>query len=82
MNIPTAEEYLLQNLPLCSRKMGLMCNTIDARKIMLGFAKLHREAIMEAMIQKSRIDCPRFSDMVCSVEKGSILNCYPEENIK
>ena len=48
---------------------------------MIEFAKLHVEAALEEASKKSHIQMDEH-DLSCSVDKSSILNAYPLENIK
>lgn len=78
--IPTAEEFLdLQHKTVPSTKF-------DIRQVMIEFAKLHIEAALKASYDNAEIEnCgnPYDSedDSKC-VNKNSILNSYPLENIK
>lgn len=64
----TAAEFLDQ---------GNFNNTTD---MMIEFAKLHREAILKEASEKAVIKRILYEDEI--VDKQSILNAYPESNIK
>lgn len=82
--IPTAEEFI-KNLDV------VYVNKLSENEIaeitfqMVKFAKLHVEAALEAASENAEaIDgwSTPFSGNSASVDKDSILNAYPEENIK
>ena len=71
--VPTAEEFFGNNI--------LHVKTMHEKAI--AFAKLHREAILESVIEKTDVNCPKYAfPFLCSINKASIMNCYPIENIK
>lgn len=79
--IPTAEEFLI-NLGFPGHaKHGL------AKKWMIEFAKLHVEAALKEASENVKVHRDSNGEWVssnvkCHVNKDSILNSYPLENIK
>ena len=83
MKIPTAEEFLKrEDLPTD------ILSGDDINYAMIEFAKLHVEAALKAADEKAEVeeiwDNPINPSMGISygVDKDSILNSYPLENIK
>ena len=50
-------------------------------EMMIEFAKMHVEAALEAASKKAHIQMDEH-DLSCSVNKSSVLNAYPLDNIK
>jgi len=78
--IPTAEEFIVNNL-----------NSFDWKEVkfaMIEFAKLHVKAALQAATEEATIDdigsiSPYGDWMPCNiVNKESIINSYPDKNIK
>lgn len=69
--IPTAEEILQKHVPNRYTKENSWKNA------MIEFAKLHVEAALKEASENVKI-----TDYGYSVDKDSILNSYPVENIK
>jgi len=62
---------------------GNMYKREDVSKKMIEFAKLHVKAALEAASGKAELEGDEGSDFsYISVDKDSILNAYPLENIK
>lgn len=91
-NIPTAEEFLLKSIDYAEYNRFLQSKF---EKTLKEFAKLHVKAALEAASDKavmrqsnykgswtieSRVSLDDYTDV--EVDKKSILNAYPEENIK
>jgi hypothetical protein len=79
--IPTAEDFLLNAGFPGHAKHGL------AKKWMIEFAKLHVEVALKEASQQAKccdgaIVNLGFEIISATVEKDSILNAYPLENIK
>lgn len=82
--IPTAEEFL--------KSKGITGDRGELRKdqliwLLVEFAKLHRKAILEAVVDKTELDlngCCEEEEFDCSaqIDKKSILNAYPENLIQ
>jgi len=70
--IPTAEEFMYENLESMDQR--------DVEHIMIEFAKLHVQAALEAASEHAEIDMLEFYDF--ELNKQSIFNAYPLENIK
>ena len=71
--IPTVEEFYKQTT-------GCIMNHGDIKKAMIEFAKLHVEAALEEANRK--VIVTYYYDEGIRVNKDSILNAYPLENIK
>ena len=71
MNIPTAEEYLNELVPIGS--LSFECG-IEA---MVEFAKLHVQAQTEAILKRLKLRGEHNN-----IEENIILNSYPLTNIK
>lgn len=78
-NIPTAEEFWRQKIggnPSLSEELAI-----------IEFAQLHVEEALKAAAGEAKIDlngCCEEQEFDCSaqIDKKSILNAYPKENIK
>ena len=88
--IPTAEEILIKerillktieesgNFPLNLTRDTHIGTAKDIKKAMIEFAKLHVEEALKQASEQVYV-----SDTVfCEIDKDSILNAYPLENIK
>jgi hypothetical protein len=76
--IPTAEEFFRKNIDYVLSEND--CKE-DVENAMIEFAKLHVEAALKAAGENAHTkDVPYTEDT--EVDKGSILNSYPLENIK
>ena len=90
--IPTAEEILIKenillktieesgNFPLNLTRDTHIQTAKDIKKAMIEFAKLHVEAALEEANRK--VIVTYYYDEGIRVNKDSILNAYPLENIK
>jgi hypothetical protein len=83
-NLPTAEEFL-DNRTETSK--GLVDNEIyipfdDAIEAIIEFAKLHVEQALKEASENAEMKWVRFTDHDYEIDKDSILNSYPLENIK
>ena len=85
--IPTAKDYISKNLTDFWEGGKAQYNGEDVEKTMIEFAKLHVEAALKQASEEAKITydysgntgseyCDEF------VDKDSILNSYPLENIK
>lgn len=88
--LPTAEEYIKEH-PYIDSFLNSAQGYEVLKTFMIDFAKLHRKAILEAVSEKAKTKTtwskksrPGYSGFSSSeiVDKKSILNSYPEENIK
>lgn len=88
--IPTAEELYLKTVFPTSfenrpDEIKLWFETTPNAKqsveIMISFAKLHVEQALKKASEKAQIQMDEH-DLSCSVNKNSILNAYPLNNIK
>ena len=70
--IPTAEEFYKQTT-------GCVMNHRDVKTAMIEFAKLHVEASLKEASENVIIDGHPFE---YELDKNSIINAYPLENIK
>ena len=77
--IPTAEEFM-------NRPFG---QKWDTQTLMIEFAKLHVQAALEAASEETKMldDKECWRNCSCQqpckiIDKNSILNSYPESNIK
>lgn len=80
--IPTAEEYMSSKG--WAEPKYILVGGKDVEKVMIEFAKLHVQAALEAASKNIKLDYSHLeaiSGMVL-VDKTSILNAYPLENIK
>ena len=83
--IPTAEEKLKANFYNGSFIEINSGDFEDIKNIMIEFTKLHVEAALNAASENSRVNINGFLqdyDKSCCVDKNSILNAYPLENVK
>lgn len=81
-NIPTAEEYFKP-----FRSDDATYGFRDIENHLRKFAQLHVEAALKAAAGEAKIDlngCCEEQEFDCSaqIDKKSILNAYPKENIK
>jgi hypothetical protein len=72
--IPTAEQFLKEN--------NVVGMTDLLTPMMIEFAKLHVEAALKEASQNARLKELEIHLSDGSVDKDSILNSYPLENIK
>lgn len=93
--IPTAEEFFNE---FCKKRTRVgQLNNIERLDIMVEFAKLHVEAALKAASEKATLlengnltyfdryiveEGNHYSETEIDVNKDSILNSYPLENIK
>lgn len=75
MNIPTAEEFAIETM-----QGGTDLQEIE--RALIGFAKLHVEAALEAAMEKAEIHYPLENDFYECVDRKTILNAYPLTNVK
>ena len=83
--IPTAEEKLKANFYNGSFIEINSGDFEDIKNIMIEFTKLHVEAALKQASEKATVNINGFIqeyDENCCVDKDSILNAYPLENIK
>ncbi len=78
--IPTALEFL-------NRDESGVFNEVDITQAMIGFAKLHVEAALQAASQKAKADTEiaHFAEgsyKAPVVDKSTILTSYPLDNIQ
>jgi hypothetical protein len=73
-NLPSAWEFIT-NYP------GHLTGDVDDETLMIEFAKLHVEAALKAASEDAHTKDVPYTDDV-EVDKDSILNAYPLENIK
>lgn len=93
--IPTAESFtdkyrwrdkLVENMNVEEFDEAIRCGLLN--KLMVGFAKLHVKAALEAAADNvkwyaiSEFAADRLNSKDCAVDKESILIAYPETNIK
>ena len=80
-NLPTAEEFLRKNIDYVLSEND--CKE-DVENAMIEFAKLHVEAALKKASKKAKIIDVGidYAIMEFVVDKSSILNSYPLENIK
>ena len=88
--VPTAEDFLQDHHQIShfydDKTNNMVCFSDDVQKAMIEFAKLHLKAQEEAILQNvTTINEPHWSgeqedDII--VDKDSILNAYPLENVK
>ena len=86
----TAEEFLVRDelfkTPLTEEEKHYYIDRIithdDYIKGMIEFAKYHVEKALEKAYQNSEIIYPEENNFIESIDKESILNAYPLENIK
>jgi len=71
--IPTAEEFLFSKVETRSKWITEM---------MIEFAKMHVKAALEAASKSAQVGEDKFNMRSEVVDKDSILNAYPEENIR
>lgn len=79
--IPTAEEFFISKLNPNATGGLYKIETDYAIKLGIEFAKLHVEAALKAAAENA-IAIPSEEDIEEYVDKNSILNAYPLENIK
>lgn len=72
--IPTAEE-------LNEQFFGDEYRT-DTNDLLIEFARLHVKAALKHAAEKATLKCDDFGDMDAYINKSSILNAYPLDNIK
>ena len=79
--LPTAEEFLRKNIDYVLSEND--CKE-DVENAMIEFAKLHVEAALKKASKKAKIIDVGidYAIMEFVVDKSSILNSYPLENIK
>jgi len=83
--IPTAEEFLKHRTVFKANGEDDKLFDRVSKTDLIEFAKLHVKATLEAVAEKAvAIEGwnTGFSGSAASVDKESILNAYPEENIK
>ena len=83
-SIPTAEEFLQDSFTIShfynDKYNRMSCFSDDVQKAMIEFAKLHvEEALKEA---SENAESYVIGGLTSEVERSSILNAYPLENIK
>jgi len=79
----TAEEFLLDIVINNRNSFDLEIDwntTSDATKAMIEFAKMHVKAALEAASEKA--ECTESMEGMYEVRKRTIINAYPESNIK
>lgn len=79
-NIPTAEEFLEANLGEELSMRG--CSALVAKDLMIEFTKLHVEAALKEAAENIKMDSDPYHPEDEWVDRNSILNAYPLENIK
>jgi hypothetical protein len=80
--IPTAEEFINSNLnPQRSGRIDII-EIEHSVRIMIEFAKLHVEAALKAASENVKLTYDHYDDMAAYVDRNSILNAYPSDNIK
>jgi hypothetical protein len=85
--IPTAEDFLQNSLTIShfydDKTENMVCFSDDVQQAMIEFAKLHVEACKKEIIEKVEInDYDVHGQYSPDVDRDSILNAYPLENIK
>ena len=92
--IPTAEEILIKesillktieesgNFPLNLTRDTHIGTAKDIKKAMIEFAKLHVEAALKKASENAEQKWIKFTEDDYEIDKDSILNAYPLENIK
>lgn len=72
--------------PIPSKEYGFENGRIiephDTIKAMIEFAKLHVKSALEAAANNAKIKYDFYDEMAAYVDSQSILNAYPDENIK
>ena len=88
---PTAEDFLQDHLEIShfydDKTQNMVCYSDDVQKAMIEFAKLHVKAALKTASEKAetREDVAIFTEGTFNtqiVDRNSILNSYPLENIK
>ena len=79
-NIPTAQEFI-------NRDESGVFNEVDITQAMIGFAKLHVEAALQAAAENAQasLDTAHFAEgsyRVSVVNKSTILTAYHLDNIQ
>ncbi len=74
-NIPNAEEFIDKNRDISTDF------DYETSRLLIGFAKLHVKAALENAANSASIT-PIMRECDCEISKTSILNAYPESNIK
>ena len=81
--IPTAEEILNNNVYITQDGIEDVHDSLSTvADVMIEFAKLHVEAALKAASENARLKELEIHLSDGSVDKDSILNSYPLENIK
>ena len=85
-NITTTEDFLQDHLQIShffdDKTDRMVCFSDDVQQAMIEFAKLHVEAALKEASEKARLKELEIHLSDGSVDKDSILNSYPLENIK
>ena len=83
--LPTAEEMLKSNYLLIENDKTCEAHTHLVVKQMQEYAKLHVQAALESAAEKVKTKkedwCDKDENFMC-VDKQSILNAYPLDNIQ
>lgn len=98
MKIPTAKEFLVSknilrsteriNFPLNLSRDTNIQSAVDIEHSLIEFAKLHVQAALQAAVNNAEIEeeyyssCPECFRGSPYIDSKSILNSYPETNIK
>lgn len=78
--LPTAEEFLKENANDISYEEGQMFAADVTPDMLIQFTKLHVQAALQAAAENAECKFIDYDEAV--VRKDSIINSYPEENIK
>ena len=87
-NLPTAEEFLQEHHQIShfysDKEEQMVCFSSDVQKAMIEFAKLHVKAALEKASEDAEVEewAELNGDTGTRVDKKSILNAYPDENVK
>lgn len=81
--LPSAEEFLIKRGCVRTLIVGEKSYFFEyvQPKDLIEFAKLHVEKALKQASEKAQIQIDEH-DLSCSVNKKSILNAYPLDNIK
>ena len=81
IKLPTAKELLKANFLLIEKDKTCEAHTHLVVDQMIAFAKMHVKAALESGAGKAKTKIHYIVDKII-VDKDSILNAYPDSNIK
>jgi hypothetical protein len=79
-DLPTAEEVIAKIVKFESTNDTIECTVYSLSQLMIEFAKLHVEKALKNASED--VELETYGNFGNSVNKDSILNSYPLENIK